>query len=157
MHKEWKILRVFIILLVLCFNSTTFAQQNLTGSKELQYTVTVDLQKLVETVQDLTRNVNALTDNQKELSENIKELTKSVNNVNTRLAVIEERTSDLTRNQGYIITGIVALIVGLIGNFLYGNFKKKTITSKQISLDEASEEETTGESRYEYQAKGETS
>lgn len=157
MRKEWKVRWSFIFLLVLCFNSIAFAQQNSTGSKELQYTVTVDLQKLVETVQDLTRNVNALTDNQKELSENIKALTKSVNDINTRLAVIEERTSDLTRNQGYIIGGIVALIVGLIGNFLYGNFRKKPIVSKQTSLGEASEEESAGESRYEYQSEGGTS
>ena len=84
MHIEWQIRWRFIMLLVLCLNSTAFAQQNSTGSKELQYTVTVDLQKLVENVKDLTRNINELTNNQKELSNNIKDLTKSVNDINTR-------------------------------------------------------------------------
>ena len=48
--------------------------------------------------------------------------------------MIEERTSDITRNQGYIIGGIVALIVGLIGNFLYGNLGKRQLPQNKPHL-----------------------
>lgn len=112
MRKEWRTLwRLITILFVLCVTFAASAQQNSTESRELQYTVTVDMQELVNIVKELTRNVSTLTDNQKELSENVKDLTKSMNNINTRMAVIEERTTWIRGLLYILLTAIVGAII----------------------------------------------
>ena len=129
MHKMWSIFWIPIaILLMLCVTSTAFAQQKPTQPKDLQYVETVDLRDLVDTVKELTRNVQTLSDNQKELTNDVKELTndvkeltKSVNNTNTRMAVIEERTTWITA----ILLIILAAIFGGVVTYFFSKRGKK--------------------------------
>ena len=136
MHKMWSIFWIPIaILLMLCVTSTAFAQQKPTQPKDLQYVETIDLRDLVDTVKELTRNVQTLSDNQKELTNDVKELTndvkeltndvkeltKSVNNTNTRMAVIEERTTWITA----ILLIILAAIFGGVVTYFFSKRGKK--------------------------------
>lgn len=129
MHKVWGTFWMFItILSLLCITSAAFAQQNSTGAKELQYTVTVDLQELVDTVKELTRNVSALTENQKELSDNIKELTNNVSKINEKMSAIEERTEWMKDLLFVLLGGVLFTIaIPIILYFLPERGKKNEI------------------------------
>ena len=105
MCKVWVPLWMFIaIYLILCVNSTAFAQQKPTESNDLQYIETVDLRELVNTVRELTKNVSELTQNQKEL-------TKSVNNINTRMTGVETKMTGVETR----MTGIETRMTGIRG------------------------------------------
>lgn len=111
MRKVWGTPWILItIFLMFCVTPTAFAQQKPIESNDLQYIETVDLRELANAVKDLTKNVKVLSDNVRELTDNVKKLTKSVDNINTRMAVIEERTTWI-RGLLYIL---LAAIVGAI-------------------------------------------
>ncbi|RKU25500.1 hypothetical protein C6497_15605 [Candidatus Poribacteria bacterium] len=138
MRKVWSIFWIpTAILLMLCVTSVVFAQQKPTQPKDLQYIETVDLRELVDAVKDLTRNVKVLSDNQKELTDNVKELTKSVNNINTRMAVVEERTTWITA----ILLIILAAIFGGVVTYFFSNRRKKEKRIPTVNaLDEVPKE-----------------
>ena len=144
MRKVWGTGTLWILIaifLLFCVTPTAFTQQNSTGSKELQYTVTVDLQELVDTVKELTRNVSALTENQKELSDNIKELTNSVSKINEKMSAIEERTKWMKDLLFVLLGGVLFTIaIPIILYFLPERGKKNTSVSKISALDEVKKE-----------------
>lgn len=161
MHKVWGTLWILItIFLMFCATPTAFAQQNSTGSKELQYTVTVDLQELVDTVKELTRNVSALTENQKELSDNIKELTNNVSKINEKMSVIEERT-EWMKNLLFVLLGgvLFTIAIPIILYFLPERGKKNEIVPtvpEHNKIEPESQDETPYDIRSEDELQTET-
>ncbi len=152
MRKVWNTLWIPIaILLMLCVSSTVFAQQKPTQPKDLQYIETVDLRELIDTVKDLTKNVKVLSDNQKELTDNVKELTKSVNNINTRMAVVEERTTWIT----VILLVILAAIFGGVVTYFFSNRGRKEKRIPTVNTPDEVPKENQGETPYDISAEDE--
>lgn len=157
MRKERVTLwRLIIILFVLCVASTASAQQNSTESKELQYTVKVDLQELVDTMKELTRNVSALTDNQKELTDNIKELTTNVNKINEKMSVIEERTKWMKDLLFLLLGGVILTIATPIILHFLANKNKINMKTPELNQLDAIEAGSVDETEYKYQTEGVT-
>ena len=61
MRKECRALcGLFVVLIVFCVTSPVVGQQSNTGSTVLQYTKTIDAEKLMKNIEDLTISVDKL-------------------------------------------------------------------------------------------------
>ena len=160
MRKECRTLcGLFVVLIVFCVTSPVVGQQSNTGSTVLQYTKTIDAEKLMKNIEDLTTSVDKLTDSQKELTDNVKKMgekyTKDIRELNDKVIAIDERTKNI-RDIGIGI--LVALIVGILLYVLFGRNQKiqyiQQPAPRLIELDQKEQKEQEEQRKYEYQPEG---
>lgn len=119
-----------ILLGTLCvfFVAAAFGQE----PSDSQFVEQINVADLNNNVKELSAAVKKLNENTEKLSENVEKLTESVNSVNTRVAVLEERTQGTAKTVHVILALFIGpLAVAIIAYFFTRN---RTILSSSFRL-----------------------